>query len=121
MEITLIKINFYKTINGKIPVIEFLESLTIKENAKITWTLNLIESLPVIPKQYFKKLVNTEDLWEIRILFAGNIFRILCFFDGNNIIILNHAFRKKTQKTPKQDILIAEERKRDYVRRKKHE
>lgn len=111
-------IRFYKTESGKTPIIDFLEGLSAKENAKVTWTLNLVETLPIIPGQYMKKLVGTDDIWEVRVIFSGNIFRILGFFDGNELIILNHAFRKKTQKTPQQDISLAEERKRDYLKRK---
>jgi phage-related protein len=111
-------IRFYETETGNTPVVDFLESLSIKENAKVTWTLNLVETLPVIPKQYMKKLVGSSDIWEVRILYSGNIFRILCFFDGDDLIVLNHAFRKKTQKTPRKDIKVAEQRKRDYLRRK---
>jgi phage-related protein len=63
-------------------------------------------------------MVNTQDLWEIRSVSGSNIFRLIGFFDGPNLVVLNHAFQKKTQKTPKQAIKIAEERKREYFRRK---
>ena len=110
---------FYETASGKCPVEDYLSSLTPKQTQKITWTLSLLEDLPVIPKQYFKKLVNTNDIWEVRVIFKSNIFRILGFFDGNNLIVLNHAFQKKTQKTPSQAIKTAENRKRDYFERRK--
>ncbi len=61
-----------------------------------------------------KKLVNTDDIWEVRVQVGKNIFRLLGFFDGDNLVILNHAFQKKTQKTPKDAIRIAEQRKKDY-------
>ncbi|MCF8110490.1 MAG: type II toxin-antitoxin system RelE/ParE family toxin [Desulfobacteraceae bacterium] len=57
-------------------------------------------------------------LWEVRVTSGSDIFRFLGFFDGKDIIVLSHAFQKKTQKTPKQASKIAEERKRDYLRRK---
>jgi len=57
--------------------------------------------------------------WEVRVGFGNDIFRILVFFDGSQLIILNHAFQKKTQKTPKQAIKIAKARKQDYLKRKK--
>jgi phage-related protein len=44
---------------------------------------------------------------------------LLGFFDGPDLVILAHAFQKKIQKTPKRAIKIAEERKKDYFRRKK--
>jgi phage-related protein len=81
--------------------------------------LNLVEELDMVPKQYFKKMVNTDDLWEIRVRMGSNIFRLLGFFDGARIVVLSHAFQKKTQKTPQQAIKLAEERKSDYFGRKK--
>lgn len=51
--------------------------------------------------------------------FGGNIFRLLGFFEQENLVILTHGFVKKTQKTPPQDIELAEQRKREYLQRKK--
>ncbi len=76
------EINFYKTANDKCPVEKFLESLSAKQSQKVTWVLRLIEDLPVVPSKYFKKLVNTDEIWEIRIKSGKDIFRLLGFFDG---------------------------------------
>ncbi len=111
------EIQFYETETGESPVIEFLEDLPPKEAQKAAWVLKLVEEFPIIPPKYFKKLVNTQDLWEVRIASGGNIYRILGFFDGEMLIVLNHAFQKKTQKTPKQAIKVAEQRKKDYLKR----
>jgi len=78
----------------------------------------LIEEMPIVPTKYFKKLVNTDDIWEVRIQIGNNIFRLLGFLDGENLVILNHAFQKKTQKTPKNEIQIAETRKKNYLNRR---
>ncbi|WDN91024.1 hypothetical protein BuS5_03996 (plasmid) [Desulfosarcina sp. BuS5] len=112
------EILFYKTVSGKCPVEEFLESLTSKQAQKVTWILGLIEELPSIPSKYFKKLINTDNIWEVRIKFGSDIFRLLGFFDGSQLVVLNHAFQKKTQKIPRQIIQIAEKRKRDYFTRR---
>ena len=112
------EIVFYKTVTGKCPVEEFLESLTSKQAQKVTWILGLIEELPSIPSKYFKKLINTDNIWEVRIKFGSDIFRLLGFFDGSQLVVLNHAFQKKTQKIPRQIIQIAEKRKRDYFTRR---
>ena len=58
-------VNFYATEEGKTPVIDFLDSLSAKQAQKVTWVLQLIEELDVIPSTYLKKLVNTEDIWEV--------------------------------------------------------
>ncbi len=112
------KIIFYRTDSGKCPVEEFLDSLSSKEAQKVTWVLKLIEELPKVPSHYFKKLVNTEDIWEVRVIWDKNIFRILGFWDGPKLVVLTHAFQKKTQKTPKRAIQIAEARKNDYLQRR---
>ena len=101
------EIIFYRMDSGKCPVEDFLDSLPVKHARKVTWVMQLIEELDIIPVKYFKKLVGTDGLWEIRVQSGGNIYRILCFFDGDNLVIVNHAFQKKTQKTPKKEIEIA--------------
>lgn len=112
------KINFYKTDKDKCPVEEFLQSLNNKHTEKVFWVFDLVEETKNVPKEYFKKLVNTDDIWEIRVKNGNNAFRFLGFLDGAELIMLNHAFTKKTQKTPKQDIQLAEKRKQDYYARK---
>ncbi len=112
------QVNFYKTRSGRSPVEDFLNSLSGKQVQKVVWLLKLIEELDQIPRQYFKKLTNTDDIWEVRVQFGGNIFRLLGFYDGDNLIILTSGFAKKTQKTPQQEIKIAEQRKRDYFDRR---
>ena len=54
----------------------------------------------------------------MRVQVGGNIFRLLGFFDGDNLVVLNHGFQKKTQKTPPKEIKIAENRRKDYLARK---
>lgn len=112
-------IHFYRSESGICPVEDFLNSLTGEQAQKVTWVLQLIEDLEVIPAQYFKKLVNTDDLWEVRIQMGNNAFRLLGFLEGKQVVILNHAFQKKTQKTPEKEILIAEARKKEYLKRRK--
>lgn len=75
--------------------------------------------MDIVPKQYFKKLKNSEDIWEVRVDGINKTFRILGFFYKEELIILNHAFIKKTQKTPRNAIEIAINRKNEYLRRKK--
>ena len=111
-------INFYRTTSDDCPVEEFLDSLTGKQAQKVLWVLRLIEELDRVPGQYLKKLVDTDDIWEVRVQFGNNIFRLLGFFDGPTILVLTNGFAKKTQKTPPQEIAMAEKRKQDYGSRK---
>ena len=98
---------------------EFLDSLAGKQAQKVLWVLQLIEELDVLPRQYFKKLVNSEGIWEIRIQFGNDIFRLLGFFDGSTLLILTNGFAKKTQKTHPQEIALAVRRKGEYLSRRK--
>jgi phage-related protein len=110
-------INLYRTRSGRCPVEEFLDTLSGKQAQKVAWVLQLIEELETVPTQYFKKLVNTDEIWEVRVQQAGTIFRLLGFFDGATLIMLTNGFAKKTQKTPADEIRLATVRKRDYFDR----
>jgi len=115
----MIEIQFYRTATGSCPVEEFLDSLNAKQTQKVLWVLRVVQELPQVPKQYFKKLEGTDDLWEVRAEFGGDAFRLLGFWDAGRLIILTNGFAKKTQKTPEREIALAEQRKRDYLNRRK--
>ncbi len=112
------EIIFYRTQTNECPIEQFLDSLNSKQAQKVTWVLQLVEELELVPATYLKKLTNTDDLWEIRIQQGNNIFRLLGFFDTVNFVVLTNGFQKKTQKTPKAEILLSEQRKKDYLTRK---
>ena len=112
-------INFYRTETGDCPVEEFLDSLSSKQAQKVAWVLRLIEELELVPGQYFEKLVNTEDIWEVRVQFGSDIFRLLGFFAGPAVLILTNSFAKKSQKTPRQEIELATRRKNEYLSRQR--
>ena len=111
-------VEFYRLPNGNSPVEEFLDSLTGKQAQKVLWVLRLVEELDVVPRQYFKKLIDSEGLWEVRIQFGNDIFRLLGFFDGGALLILTNGFAKKTQKTPPQEIALAVRRKEEHLARR---
>jgi phage-related protein len=93
------KITFYKN---------YFQDFFVKQNkkvkAKIVWTLELVEELQRVPETYLKHLENTDGLYEIRDQLGNDIFRIFCFFDQGQLVVLANGFRKKTQKTPKKEI-----------------
>ena len=110
---------FYRTADGKCPVLDFLDSLSDKVVRKVTWVLKLLEDLDTVPSNYFKKLTGTEDIWECRITFGSNAYRIFCFFAGNSVVVLTHGFTKKSQKAPISEIERAEAYRKDYLLRRK--
>ena len=110
---------FYTTASGRCPVQEHLDTLPDKTVRKIAWVLRAVRDLERVPANYLKKLVNTDDIWEIRVDVGRNTFRLLGFFRGRELIILTNSFQKKSQKTPQGEIRLAEERKADYLSRRK--
>lgn len=78
----------------------------------------MIEYLERIPEIYFKHLAGTDGLYEIRVQSGSDIFRIFCFFEYNNLVVIGHGFQKKTQKTPEREIERGERIKREYYEEK---
>lgn len=72
----------------------------------------------MVPEKFFKHLAGTEGLFEIRIRVGTDIYRIFCFFDEGKLIILLNGFRKKTDKTPKNEIEKAGRLKLKYYEEK---
>jgi len=112
------EIIFYRSLTGRCPVEEFLDSLNDKQVKKILWVFRLIKEVDFVPKEYFKKMTGTDEIWEIRVTFGNKIFRFLGFFDRNNFIVLTNGFVKKSKKTPKKEIDIAHHRRIDFFERK---
>lgn len=102
-------ITFYKN---------YFQDFFAKQNkqvkAKIVWTFDLIEDLQRVPETYLKYIENTDGLYEIRVQLGNNIFRIFCFFDRGQLVVLANGFQKKTQNTPKKEIEIALKIKAEY-------
>jgi phage-related protein len=78
----------------------------------------LIEDLKRVPEIYLKYIKNTDGLYEIRVQLGSEIFRIFCFFDEGQLIVLMNGFQKKTQKTPKKEIELALKIKKEYENEK---
>ncbi|HPR33122.1 MAG TPA: type II toxin-antitoxin system RelE/ParE family toxin [Prolixibacteraceae bacterium] len=97
----------------------FYKSQTKKVQTKIIWTFRIIEDLEMIPDIYFKHLESTDGLYEIRIQLVSDIYRIFCFFDDQNVVVVGHGFQKKTQKTPIKEIEKAQKIRKEYLDEKK--
>ncbi len=78
----------------------------------------MIEIIERVPETYLKHLEGTDKLFEIRVQSGNDIFRIFCFFDEGNLVVLANGFQKKTQKTPKQEIEKALKIKIEYYENK---
>ena len=79
----------------------------------------MVMVLERIPLKFFQHLNGTEGLYEIRIEFSSNIYRIFCCFDEGNLVVLFNGFQKKSQKTPEKEIGKALRLKAEYFQEKK--
>ncbi len=83
---------------------DFFDKQSEKVKDKIDYVLFLITVADRIPKKFFQHLEGTNGLYEIRVEYQGNIFRIFCCFDEGNLVVLFNGFQKKSQKTPKSEL-----------------
>jgi len=85
---------------------------SVKE--KIGYVFRVIKTVDKVSEKFLKHIEGTDGLYEIRIEVGSNIYRIFCCFDKGNLVVLFNAFHKKTQKTPKREIELAEKLKKEY-------
>lgn len=84
--------------------IEFYLNQDEKVKEKIKYVLELIKQVEKVPEKFFKHIAGTNGLYEIRIEYQSNIYRVFCCFDKGKLVILFNGFQKKTQKTPKNEL-----------------
>ena len=88
---------------------------------KINQVLMFVQSQQRVSEKFLKHIESTDGLYEIRIAWKGNIYRIFCCFDKGNLVVLFNAFQKKTQKTPQKEIDKALQIMNQYINDKKYE
>lgn len=99
--------------------LNFYNSLDEDIQEKIDWVFEIVKTAEHVPKKFFDHLTGSDGIFEIRIEYESNIYRVLCFFDKGNLVVLINSFQKKTQKTPPKEIALAEKLKKQYFIDKK--
>ena len=99
--------------------LEFYKSLDDKVKEKVKYVLELIRQVERVPEKFLAPMTGCEGLFEIRVEYQSNIYRIFCCFDQGQLVVLFNAFQKKTQKTPKVEIERAMRLKNEYFQTKK--
>ena len=94
--------------------IDFFKKQQQKVKDKILWIFKIIETQNKIPASYLKHLEGTEGIYEIRVQYGNDIFRIFCFFDEGKIVVLANGIQKKSNKTPIREIEKAVRIKKEY-------
>lgn len=99
--------------------IEFYQKQNQKVRGKIQYIFELIKQVDRVPKKFLKHLTGTNGLYEIRVEYQTNIYRIFCCFDEGRLIVLFNGFQKKSKKTPQKEIEKAKQLMNDYFSNKK--
>lgn len=98
--------------------LDFFNALNPKVKLKFNWTLKLIATVEKVPIKFFKHITSSIGLFEVRVEVGSDIYRVFSFFDQGNLIVLVNGFQKKTQKTTKKEIELAEKLKKQYFAEK---
>ena len=98
---------------------EFYVAQSEKVRRKIAQTLVWLQTLDRLPTSILKSIEGKKGLFEIRVEFGGDIFRIFCCSDEGSLVILFNGFQKKTQKTPSNEIEKADKLMKEYFNNKK--
>ena len=103
------EVNFYYKADGSCPVRDFLDTLDDKMLAKLLGTISLLETNGTQLREPYSKSLG-DGIFELRAKQSSNIV-------GHQIILTN-GFVKKTQKTPPEEIALAQKYRADYFYRK---
>jgi phage-related protein len=96
----------------------FIDKQDKETQIKIFTVFKYVQNEQIVSTKFLKKLKGTNGIYEIRVKSKKGIFRILCFFDDGNIVVLVNSFQKKTQKTPLKEIDKAKKLKNEYYENK---
>jgi phage-related protein len=98
--------------------IGFYQNQDEKVKEKMIYVLELIKQVEKVPNKFIKYLTGTNGLYEIRIEYQSNIYRIFCCFDKGKLVVLFNGFQKKSQKTPKNELEKALSLMNEYFQQK---
>ena len=110
------KLIAYEIEYGEVAVVEFLESVNPKMRAKIYGLMGILQEKGNMLREPYSKHLE-DGIFELRCKFGSDITRVLYFFYYEGKIIMTNGFVKKTQKTPKEEIQIAKDRRKDFIER----
>lgn len=98
--------------------IEFIDSLPDDVREKMLYNIRKVRA-GIKDIRLFKKLGDT-PIWEFRTERMGIAYRLLAFWDkdGETLVVATHGFKKKQQKTPKNEIEHARAIMKEYFSEK---
>ncbi len=90
----------------------FIATLNKKELLKLKYIVSLLETEDRMPVKFMRLI--RDGLYELRMEYNSNIYRIFFIFDENKVVVLFNGFQKKTAKTPQREIEKALKIKEEY-------
>lgn len=98
---------------------EFIDSLPLSAREKMDYIIYRVAKGEK-NKEIFKKLDDSDNIWEFRVLHKKIAYRLFAFWDTEKetLIIATHGIIKKTQKTPAKEIAKAEAIRKEYFNSK---
>ena len=99
--------------------LDFYQKLDDKLKSKIKYVFELIKQVDRVPEKFLSPMTGCDGLFEVRIEYQSNIYRVFCCFDEGRLVVLFNGFQKKTQKTPRKEIEKAMKLKKEYFQLKK--
>jgi phage-related protein len=98
---------------------DFMGKLTNKEQQKVDYLLTLLRTQDRLPIKFIKLI--RDGVYELRIEYNSNIYRVFFIFDEDKIVVLFNGFHKKSQKTPQNEITKAITIKEEYYEYKRQQ
>ena len=90
----------------------FLKAINEDVRRKIDFVLDMLKTVRRLNSRFVKPI--KDGIYELRIEWEGNIYRVFFVFDEDNIVVLFNGFQKKTRKTPISEIEKALSIKKEY-------
>ncbi len=97
---------------------DFISQLTSAERKKVGYVLDMLRTQQRVSTKFVKAI--QDELYELRVEYNSNIYRLFFIFDNGNVVVLFNGFQKKTQKTPKNEIEKALKLKEEYYGTKRN-
>jgi len=105
---------YYRTEAGAMPARDFLASLDVDDAKAIRAGMRIVAESGRSAARHVRG-----DIYEVRVRRSGRAWRVLFSTEGRfaHVLLAVSAFEKKTSRTPKAEIDLAEARLRDWRRR----
>ncbi len=114
-------VEFYTKQNGEEPAKTFLMETDKKMRAKLLGLLEVLEEYGNQLREPYSKHLE-DGLFELRCKVGNRNARVIYFFYYDHRIVLTHGFIKKTAKTPRSEVELAQKYRKDFLEREeRHE